>query len=300
MRTCFGALLMIAGLTACDGLHDPSLAGNLVPRTVDEDPTLPSIALAGTVFHAEAFGDPNKPVVIFLHGGPGGDYRDFLRLNGALRRLRADGRSPRRLLGPARQRPVAAPRLRRLHPRAHGRRPGRADRPGVARAAGDPDRPQLGRHVRVALHQPPPRQGGGRRVHGARPAQRRDVRFSIIDDLYDIDPFSEWLNDVVWDGQFLTADDHARADYHRMLGVRDAQPKYHQTRPTRRWSGAWARSRTAACRIGDQGRQGGLRLHRSPGRVYEAACCSSRARERSHRRRVPGTAAAVLSRRRTW
>jgi proline iminopeptidase len=52
---------------------------------------------------------------------------------------------------------------------------------------------------------------------------------SIIKDLYDLDPFSEWLNDDVWDGQFLTPDDHARADYHRMLGVRDAQPKYHQS-----------------------------------------------------------------------
>ena len=51
MRTQRGAaLLMItAGLAACDGIYDPSQPGNLVPRTVDEDPTLPALALAGTV-----------------------------------------------------------------------------------------------------------------------------------------------------------------------------------------------------------------------------------------------------------
>ena len=38
-----------AGLAACDGIYDPSQPGNLVPRTVDEDPTLPSLALAGTL-----------------------------------------------------------------------------------------------------------------------------------------------------------------------------------------------------------------------------------------------------------
>ena len=52
---------------------------------------------------------------------------------------------------------------------------------------------------------------------------------AIINDLYNIDVFSEWLNDDVWDGQFLSPDDHARADYHRMLGVRDSQPKFHQS-----------------------------------------------------------------------
>jgi hypothetical protein len=37
--------LALAGL-ACDGIHDPSQDGNLVPKTVDEDPTLPSLELA--------------------------------------------------------------------------------------------------------------------------------------------------------------------------------------------------------------------------------------------------------------
>ena len=69
-----------AGVAACQ-VYDPSEAGNLVPKTVDEDPTIPSVALAGTVFHVETYGDPTKPVIIFLHGGPGSDFRELLRLN---------------------------------------------------------------------------------------------------------------------------------------------------------------------------------------------------------------------------
>ena len=45
--------------------------------TVSDDPSLPRIELNGTTFHAEAFGDEARPVVIVLHGGPGGDYRSL-------------------------------------------------------------------------------------------------------------------------------------------------------------------------------------------------------------------------------
>jgi len=58
--------LALAG-AACDGIHDASAPGNLVPKTVDEDPTLPSLELAGTKLHFETVGDPSKPVIIFLH-----------------------------------------------------------------------------------------------------------------------------------------------------------------------------------------------------------------------------------------
>ncbi len=46
--------------------------------TVDADPSLPSITLNGYTFHSETMGDPDNPVVIALHGGPGGDYRNLL------------------------------------------------------------------------------------------------------------------------------------------------------------------------------------------------------------------------------
>lgn len=62
---------------ACLDAEDP---GNLVARTVDQDPSLPQIEIAGTKLHAEAFGDPDAPLVITLHGGPGWDYRSMLPL----------------------------------------------------------------------------------------------------------------------------------------------------------------------------------------------------------------------------
>jgi proline iminopeptidase len=57
--------------------NDP---GNLVPRTVAEDPSLPAIDINGTRLHSEAFGDPAAPVILVLHGGPGSDYRCLLPL----------------------------------------------------------------------------------------------------------------------------------------------------------------------------------------------------------------------------
>jgi proline iminopeptidase len=52
-----------------------------VPATVEEDPSLPAIDIAGTRLHSEAFGDPDGPVLLVLHGGPGGDYRELLPLS---------------------------------------------------------------------------------------------------------------------------------------------------------------------------------------------------------------------------
>src|SRR5262245_47876616 len=73
-----GACLLTAlTLGAC---LDPDEPGNLVPKTVDEDPALPALQLADTRLHAEAFGDPAAPLVIVLHGGPGSDYRSMLDL----------------------------------------------------------------------------------------------------------------------------------------------------------------------------------------------------------------------------
>ena len=73
------AALVGFGLAGCEAMS-PSDPGNLVPRTVLDDPTLPAIELNGTRLHAETMGDPANPVIVFLHGGPGGDYRSMLRL----------------------------------------------------------------------------------------------------------------------------------------------------------------------------------------------------------------------------
>src|SRR5689334_16791672 len=73
-------LLASAACLASSACLDPSADGNLVPPTVDGDPTLPRAALNGSLFHVETFGDPNAPVIVVLHGGPGVDYRGLLRL----------------------------------------------------------------------------------------------------------------------------------------------------------------------------------------------------------------------------
>lgn len=52
----------------------------VVLRTVEHDPTLPHITLGDVVLHSETFGDPESPVVIVVHGGPGVDYRNLLPL----------------------------------------------------------------------------------------------------------------------------------------------------------------------------------------------------------------------------
>src|SRR5258705_3090390 len=65
-------------LGAFAGCLDPSMSGNLVPRTVDEDPSLPQLALRDTTVHLQTFGERGNPVVIVLHGRPGRDYRPLL------------------------------------------------------------------------------------------------------------------------------------------------------------------------------------------------------------------------------
>ncbi len=80
-------LALLTTILALGGCLAPDEPGNLVPKTVDEDPGLPRIEVNGTLLHAEAFGEPGAPTVIVLHGGPGSDYRCLL----PLRALADDG-----------------------------------------------------------------------------------------------------------------------------------------------------------------------------------------------------------------
>src|SRR5262245_32993573 len=70
-----GCLVMFLALGGC---LDPGEPGNLVPATVEENPSLPRIEVNGTLLHAETFGDPRAPMIMVMHGGPGGDYCDML------------------------------------------------------------------------------------------------------------------------------------------------------------------------------------------------------------------------------
>lgn len=51
-----------------------------VEKTVADAPSLPYIEINGYRFHGETFGEPEAPVVIVVHGGPGWDYRSLLPL----------------------------------------------------------------------------------------------------------------------------------------------------------------------------------------------------------------------------
>lgn len=51
-----------------------------MPLTADRNPSLPQVRLNGHVLHAQAFGSPQAPVVVVVHGGPGADHRYLLGL----------------------------------------------------------------------------------------------------------------------------------------------------------------------------------------------------------------------------
>lgn len=69
---------MMILLGSCNEEFEINEPGRLVPKTVDQDASLPSIFINGTQLHSETFGNPNDPMVVFLHGGPGSDYRNGL------------------------------------------------------------------------------------------------------------------------------------------------------------------------------------------------------------------------------
>ena len=70
-------LVVVVGVIA---LYIGTDGNYVVPATVADDPGLPRVEINDYSFHAETFGNPENPVVIVLHGGPGGDYRSLLGL----------------------------------------------------------------------------------------------------------------------------------------------------------------------------------------------------------------------------
>ena len=73
-------LLVLALVLAAAGLWVGTRGDYPVAATVTDDPALPAFDLLGHRLHGESYGPENGPVVIVLHGGPGGDYRSLLPL----------------------------------------------------------------------------------------------------------------------------------------------------------------------------------------------------------------------------
>lgn len=72
------SIIVLLALTACTKGRHINDEGNLVPQTVIQDASIPSITVNGTKLHAETFGNPANKMLVILHGGPGSDYRYLL------------------------------------------------------------------------------------------------------------------------------------------------------------------------------------------------------------------------------
>ncbi|RME97656.1 MAG: alpha/beta hydrolase [Chloroflexi bacterium] len=68
-------------IIAAIGLYVATQGSYTVPATIADNPALPSVEIDGLTFHAETFGNPANPVVVIVHGGPGGDYGYLLNLH---------------------------------------------------------------------------------------------------------------------------------------------------------------------------------------------------------------------------
>ena len=203
-------LCLLALLGACLDSDDP---GAIVPATVDQDPSLPRIEIAGTKLHAEAFGAPTAPIVMALHGGPGSDYRSML----PLQRLADDGYRvvfwDQRGAG-----------LSQRHDASTYTIPGYLEdlRLVIDHYTSRPDQPLvfIG-HSWGAMYATwfiNEHGDYGDRVKGAVLSEPGAFTKAQLDDyMRELDAgisfTSEQLNDGAWSRQFMSAADHARADY---------------------------------------------------------------------------------------
>jgi proline iminopeptidase len=195
---------------------------------VVEDASLPAIEMNGSRFHVETMGNPANPVIVFLHGGPGMDYRGLLRLAG-----RYDGYSlaDEYFLVFWDQRGSG---LSMRHDRAVLTTDVFANDLNALVNRYSPGRPVLligeswgGMFATRYINQYPERVAGAVLIEPG-PLDGATME-RIKGDMFDLNLRSEWLNDFAWNSQFLSPDDHARMDYERTLAQRDAQPRYHQS-----------------------------------------------------------------------
>jgi proline iminopeptidase len=226
MRATRIAAAALVALAACSTL-DPTTPGNLVPRTVDEDPTLPSVALNGTVFHARVLGRSDAPVIVFLHGGPGADHRSMLRL--------ADHVGGTSLADGYRlvfwdQRGAG---LSRRHDRRDLTLETYLQDLRAITQQFSPGRPVIlvghswgAMYATAFINRYPERVAGAVLIESGPMTGATYER--LKGELFDLNVRREWLNDMAWSSEFLSADDHVRMDYAYALGDKVSQPRFHQ------------------------------------------------------------------------
>lgn len=224
--TCLGGFLLLFLLTTsgCE-LRDPSTPGLLVPATVDQDPSLPSLDLRDTQFYVQTLGDPNNPVLIFLHGGPGGDHRALLPLSEALGGpsladdfflvfwdQRGAGLSQRHDSEDITFEEYLADLEALVEHYASGR-----SVVLVGHSWG-------GAYTTMYINEHPERVAGAVLLE---PGPLSHALFNQMPPRPDsnIAIGEEWFSDFVWERQFLTLEDHAELDYHLMLTLLPTEPE---------------------------------------------------------------------------
>ncbi|HVZ70896.1 MAG TPA: alpha/beta hydrolase [Polyangia bacterium] len=233
MRT---SLLLLCTLALGAGCLSPDDPGNLVPKTVTEDPTLPQIEINGAHLHAETFGDATAPTVVVLHGGPGEDYRSLL----ALKALADDGY--RVVFWDQRGTGLSE----RFDFDTYTFAGYLADLRAVVDKMTTPGQPYVfighswGAMYATWFINEYGDDGG--RLRGAilsDPGAFTKTQLDAFLERYmgSISLTSEQFNDALWAGQFMTAEGHARADYMRMLMAIKGLPAEHNDpdHPTPRW-----------------------------------------------------------------
>jgi proline iminopeptidase len=207
------------------GCLDPGEPGNLVPKTVVEDPTLPQIEINGTRLHAEIFGA--GPTVMVLHGGPGSDYRSMLHLKaladegyrvvfwdqrgaGLSQRHDADSYTMAGYLADLRQ--MIDRTTTPGQPYVFiGHSWGAMYATWFINEYGDD-----GGRLRGAILSDP----------GAFTKPQLDAFMKRY--MSSLSLTGEQFNDALWSGQFMSSEDHARADYMRMMLAMRGIPAEHK------------------------------------------------------------------------
>lgn len=224
----FTLILGTSGLFSCTSTAlDAGESKGLVPPTVTEEPALPSLHLNGSQFHVQTFGTLGKPVIVFLHGGPGADFRSLLRLK---ERYNGYSLADDHFLVFWDQRSTGLSQRHRKNDITLDAY--REDLRHIIHHF-SPNEPVLlighswgGMYATMFINEHP------NMVRGAvlmEAGPLTGMSFETIKSRFiDLNFFAEWLNDFSWSQQFLAADDHARWDYQRLLGMKQSQPEYHQ------------------------------------------------------------------------
>jgi proline iminopeptidase len=204
-------------LIAISSCLDPGESGNLVPKTVVEDSSLPALEINNTKLHLETYGDPKNPVIIFLHGGPGNDYRALLPLKESYDGYslsdnyflvfwdqRSTGLSKRHSINEISLELYAEDLDKLIEYFAPDNKPIVL----VGHSWG-------GQYAAQYLNRHPNRLSGCVMLEPGKFSTELGKKLPPVN----TNLFSKWINDWIWGRQLIAAEDHERADYYAALGV---------------------------------------------------------------------------------